>query len=163
MIRLVILVLFLILLWLLIASGFERRKKMVLGLLLLIVAIVGFIVEGYDKRELSDLVDESQVQSCGITAEHSYRTNYDLRLCVQNFAERGVISRLKMAVVAKVCPPVSGQQCLELDRVIRDIPVKISPKSQALILQNLSFKNVDPSNKELQWSFEILSTKATRK
>lgn len=163
MIRLVILVLFLILLWLLIASGFERRRKIVIGLLLVATAVAGFIFEGYDKHELSNLVAESQVQSCGISAKHSYRTNYDLKLCVQNFAEIGSISRLKMAIVAKICPPAQGQECLELARVIRDIPVKIVPQSQVTILQNLSFKDVDPSAKETQWSLEIISTKATRK
>lgn len=163
MIRLVILILFIILLWLLVASGFERFKKMVLGTLLILLAVAGFIYEGYDKRELSDLVNESQIQSCGVTASHSYRSNYDLKLCVQNLAEKGVISRMKMAVVAKLCTSSDAESCLEIDRVLRDVPVRVPPKSQVYILQNLSFRNVEPTTKGVQWSLEILDTKATRK
>lgn len=162
MIRLVILLLFLILLWLLAASGFERRRKIVLGLLLIGSAIALFLFEGYDKRELSSLVLESQVQSCGVSAKHSYRTNFDLQLCVQNLADVGTISRMKMAVVAQTCTS-DNVPCLQLERVIRDIPVKITPKSQSLILQNLSFKQVDPNDLSVKWSLEIISTKATRK
>lgn len=162
MIRLVILLLFLILFWLLMASGFERRRKIVLGLLLIGLAIGAFLVDGYDKRELENLVEESQVQSCGIKATHSYRSNYDLELCVQNLAEKGSLSRLKMAIVAQKCSVKNEQPCLQLERVIRDIPVKIGPTSQQLILQNLSFKQVDPNDSDVQWSLEILSSKATR-
>jgi hypothetical protein len=163
MIRLVILLLFLILLWLLIASGFERRKKIVLGLLLLGIAIAGFFFEGYDKREHTNLLQESQVQSCGVTAKPSYRSNFDFQLCLQNLAETGVVSRLKMAVIAKVCPDTDGQQCFEVERVVRDIPVKIMPMSQVSIMQNLSFKQVAQGNTQVQWSFEVISIKATRK
>lgn len=163
MIRLVILILFIILLWLLVASGFERRKKMVLGALLIILSIVGFLYEGYDKRELPNLVDQSQVQSCGVTAKHSYRSNFDLNLCIQNLAEKGTISRLKMAIVAKKCSSSSAQSCLEIDRVVRDIPVRILPKSEVSLLQNLSFKNVEPVTKDVQWSLEVIDTKARRK
>ena len=163
MIRLVILILFVILLWLLIASGFERRKKMVLGALLILSAIGAFLFEGYDKRDLPNLVDESQVQSCGVTAKHSYRSNFDLNLCVQNLAEKGVISRLKMAIVAKKCSSSDAESCLEIDRVVRDIPVKISPKAEVTLLQNLSFKNVEPASKDVQWSLEVIATKARRK
>lgn len=163
MIRLVILLLFLILLWLLAASGFDRRRKIVFGLLLIASAIGLFLFEGYDKRELTNLISENQVQSCGVSAEHSYRTNFDLQLCIQNLAETGTISRLKMAIVAQTCSANEVSTCLQLERVIRDIPVKISAKSQSLILQNLSFRQVDPNDLSVQWSLEILSTKATRK
>lgn len=162
MIRLVILLLFVVLLWLLIASGFERRRKIVLGVLLIGCAIGAFLFEGYDKRELENLVAESDVKSCGMTAKHSYRTNFDLELCVQNLAEKGTISRLKMAVVAQKCSAQNAQECLQLERVIRDIPVKITPKSQVYILQNLSFKHVDPQDNNVDWSLDIISTKATR-
>jgi hypothetical protein len=163
MIRLVILLLFLILFWLLIASGFERRRKIVIGLLLVGLALGGFLFDGYDKRELSNLIDVSQVQSCGVTAKHSYRTNYDLELCIQNLASTGSISRLNMAITAQKCPPSKDQACLQIDRVVRDILVKITAKSQVIVLQNLSFKQVDPNDTEVQWELEILSTKATRK
>jgi hypothetical protein len=163
MIRLVVLALFLILFWLLVASGFERRRKIVLGLLLVGLAVGAFLIEGYDKRELTNLIDEAQVQSCGITAKHTYRTNFDLELCVQNLAETGSISRLEMAITAQKCTQNADQPCLQIDRVIRDIPVKIAAKSQVLILQNLSFRQVNPNDADVQWTLEILSTKATRK
>lgn len=163
MVRLVVLLLFVILFWLLVASGFERRRKIVLGVLLICLAVAGFVFEGYDKRELKNLISQSQVQSCGVSAKHSYRTNYDLQLCVQNLADNGSISRLKMAIVAQKCSPNDTQECLQLERVIRDIPVKIAAKSQAHILQNLSFKLVDPADQNVDWSLEIISTKATRK
>lgn len=162
MIRLIILILFLILLWLLLASGFERRRKIILSLLLIGVVVGAFLLDGYDKRELTNLVAESQVQSCGVTAKHSYLTNYDLQLCVQNLSEKGSLSRLQMAIVAKKCVRKDEPECLELDRVIRDIPVKIPPKSERQLLQNLSFENVDKNDEGVQWSLEILSSKATR-
>lgn len=163
MIRVIILLVFLFLVWVLYVSGFEKPRKIRISIIALILCAVGFWFDGYDKREIRNFVDISDVVSCGLTAEYSYRTNFDLTICVKNNASKGTISRLNFAVIASQC---EGQICTQLQRVERSLLVNISPSSTVKLEQNMSFDNVSPTlssiQNGLQWSIEMLETKALR-
>ncbi len=159
MIRVIIVLVFLFLVWVLYVSGFEKPRKIRISIIALILCGIGFWFDGYDKRQVSNFVSIDDVVSCGVNAEHSYRTNFDLAICVQNNAEKGTISRLNMAVIASQC---DAQTCTQLQRVERSMLVNIPPKSLSTVDQNLSFDDVSPLLTNVQWSFEILETKALR-
>lgn len=159
MIRVIIVLVFLFLVWVLYVSGFEKPRKIRISIIALILCGIGFWFDGYDKRQVSNFVSIDDVVSCGVNAEHSYRTNFDLAICVQNNAEKGTISRLNMAVIASQC---DAQTCTQLQRVERSMLVNIPPKSFSTVDQNLSFDDVNPLLTNVQWSFEILETKALR-
>lgn len=159
MIRVIILLVFLFLVWVLYGSGFEKPRKIRICIIALILCAIGFWFDGYDKREVRNLVRLSDVESCGVTAQYSYRTNFDLIICVKNSAEKGTLSRLKFAAIASLC---EGQMCTELQRVERSILVNVPPGTEASLEQNLSFDKIKPSQTALQWSLEVLETKALR-
>jgi hypothetical protein len=159
MIRVIILVIFLFLVWVLYASGFEKPRKIRICIIALVLCAIGFWFDGYYKRELNNLLDVSQVRVCGVVAEFSYRTNYDLEICLQNDASDATVSRLNMAVIASNCGP---QNCVEVQRVEKDVLVSIAPLSRTTLEQNLSFDRVNPDQGSIQWSVEVIGIKATR-
>ncbi len=159
MIRVIIVLIFLFLVWVLYASGFEKPRKIRICIIAIVLCSIGFWFDGYYKRELNNLIDVSQVQVCGVTSEFSYRTNYNLKICLQNEATDATVSRLKMVVIASNC---AEQLCVEVQRVERDVLINIAPISRTTLEQNLSFDRVNPDQNSIQWSVEVLDIKATR-
>lgn len=159
MIRVIILLILLFLVWVLYASGFEKPRKIRICIIVIVLSAIGFWFDGYYKRELNNLIDISQVRACGVTAKFSYRTNYNLKICVQNDASEATISRLSMAVIASSC---DAQSCVEVQRVEKGMPVDIAPLSRIQLKQNLSFNKLSPDQSNIQWSFEVLEVKAHR-
>jgi hypothetical protein len=159
MIRVIILLIFFFLVWVLYASGYEKPRKIRICIIAIVLCLIGFWVDGYYKRELNNLIDVSQVRTCGVTAEFSYRTNYDLKICLQNDATDAAISRLKVVAIASNC---AEQPCVEVQRVERGMLVDIAPISAVTLEQNLSFDRVNPDQDSIQWSVEVLEIKATR-
>ena len=159
MIRVIILIVFLFLIWVLYASGFEKPRKIRISVIALGLCALGFWFDGYDKREIPNLVELSDIESCGVTAQFSYRTNFDLTICVKNNASKGTISRLKFAAVATQC---ETQTCTELQRVERSILVDIAPESEVLLEQNMNFDKLNSDQTDLQWSIDVSEAKAHR-
>ena len=167
MIRVIIFIVFIFIVWVLYASGFEKGRKIRISLIALVLCGFGFWFDGYDRREITNLVGLSDVENCGVVAEYSYRTNFDLTICVKNKAAKGILSRLTFAAVVSQC---DNGVCSELQRVVRSLPVKIAPASQVNLEQNLSFDKLSPEHRalnanyesNLELSIEVLDTKATR-
>jgi len=159
MIRVIILLVFLFLVWVLYGSGFDKPRKIRICIIALVLCALGFWLDGYDKREIRNLVNISDVENCGIVAQHSYRTNFDISICLKNNAEKGTLTRLKFAVVASQCEALP---CIQLQRVERSILVNVPSGSQVTLDQNLNFDTLSPSQPGLEWSLEVLDTKALR-
>ena len=159
MIRVIILLIFLFLVWVLYASGFEKPRKIRICIIAVVLCSIGFWFDGYYKRALNSLIEVSEVRVCGVTAEFSYRTNYDVKICLQNDATDAAVSRLKVAVIASNC---AEDLCAEVQRVERDTLVNIDPISRVTLEQNLSFDRVNQDQSSIQWSVEVLDIKATR-
>ncbi len=159
MIRVIILLVFLFLVWVLYGSGFDKPRKIRICIIALVLCGLGFWFDGYDKRQIRNLVNISDVENCGVVAQHSYRTNFDISICLKNNAEKGTITRLNFAVIASQC---ESQACTELQRVERNILVNVPSGSQVTLDQNLNFDKLSPTQSGLQWSIEVLETKARR-
>ena len=159
MIRLIILLVFLFLLWVLFASGLERRRKIIVSVLAVGFCIVALIFDGYMNRESQSLISNNDIQVCGVSAKHTYRTNFDVTICLHNSHSTATLSRLNMQVIASSC---EANACNELQRVTREIPMQLEPSARQNLIQNLSFNAVAPDAQNTDWSLEIVSTKGVR-
>lgn len=159
MIRVIIILLFLFIIWVLYASGFDKPRKIRISIIAVVFCLIAFWFDGYDKRQISNLVSLENVKVCGLSAEYSYRTNFDFKLCVRNTAEKGTLSRIDFAVIAQDC---RDDECTEIQRVERSTPIDVAPQQESSLEQNISFDKVDPDSKAVQWSALILKTKAHR-
>jgi len=128
----------------------------------IIIALIGLFFglwfENNSEKPKSNIVNVADLSSCGISASHSYRSNFDFQWCVQNNASMGHVKRLGFSIVASNCGEPGD--CNELQRVQRDLSVDLPAGESRQIKQNLSFSDVDVSLSGIQWSVEIHSTKA---
>lgn len=159
MIRVIIFLLFLFIVWVLYASGFDKPRKIRISIIAIVLCVIAFWFDGYDKRQISNLISLENVEVCGLGAKFSYRTNFDFKLCLQNNAEKGTLSRIDFAVIAQEC---GEEECTEIQRVERSRPIDIAPQQKIILEQNISFDQVDPVSKSVQWSVLVLKTKAHR-
>ncbi len=159
MIRLIVLIVFGFLLWVLFASGFDRVRKIVISIAAVVVCAAVLLVDGYAKRESKSLIANADIGICGVAAKHTYRTNFDVSICLENQHSSATLTRIDMRVIASNC---NASGCTELERVARDIPMQLGPKAQQNVIQNLSFNDVDPQAENVDWSLEIVTTKGVR-
>ena len=161
MIRLVIVVVMLYLIWLLFIAGFTRKKKIVIACITLFAGGILMWFEGADVRLKDGLVKVNQVHNCGVQSVHTYRTNFDVSICLENKASVGKIQRITIEVLAEQCQ--NDTQCAPLETVQRDVLFVLGPSSTQTLEQNLDFKLVDPALPGLRWSAEVLRAQATKK
>lgn len=159
MIRLIVLLVFLFLLWVLFASGFERRRKIVVSVIAVLACLATLVFDGYTKRESNSLIANSDIHTCGISAQHTYRTNFDVTICLVNKHPSATLSRLEMQVIASSC---EASNCTEVQRVTRDIPMQLGASARQNLIQNLSFDAVNSDAQNINWSVEIITTKGLR-
>ena len=159
MVRVIIFLLLVFIVWVLYASGFEKPRKIRISIIAVLLCVIAFWFDGYDKREFTNLVELNSVTSCGIDAEFSYRTNFDFDICIENKADKGTLTRLHLAIVAQDC---SQSECVDLQRVERNVLVDVAPGSKLKLTQNLSFDKVDLQSTSLNWAVEVLAVKAHR-
>jgi len=160
MIRLLIAVIGLFLIWVLFLSSFTKQRKILITVIALLMTVIGVWLESNTGVPRANIVSTDDISSCGVIAKHSYRSNFDLDICIRNNASDGQVKRLTLLIVAEKCS--SSDNCLILEQVQRDASVNIAPNSDARLSQNLSFDKVDPAAAEVIWSVEIVSVKAVR-
>lgn len=160
MIRLIIIALGLFIIWVLFLSNFEKRRKIIMAIAAVIVLIAGLVFDGWGKKPRSNVVNIDQVAVCGVTAKHSYRSNFDLEICLQNNASEGTVKRIALVVSAADCP--ANGLCTELQNVTRDFPIELASGNKIMVAQNLSFDQVKPDSQSVQWSVSPVSVKAVR-
>lgn len=160
MIRVIITLIAAFIVWLLFFSKFSKERKITLVALALVLSFLGFWFENSVGKPRINIVKPNQIINCGVTAKHSYRSNFDINLCVQNAAEFGRVRRLELSIIAEQC--AESGECVELQRVARDLSVDVLPQSSISLIQNLSFNDVDPGLKGVRWSFITRSVKASK-
>ena len=158
MIRLIIILIAIFLIWVLFLSGFEKRRKIIISVVAVLICAAGMGWESYSKKPRSNLISATELISCGVRAEHSYRSNYDIQICLENTANKGRIKRIDMTIKAEQC--IEGTDCKELESVARSLSVDIAPQTSTTLKENLSFKLVNKAVADLQWSIEVLAVKA---
>lgn len=159
MIRVIVLLVFLFLIWVLYGSGFEKARKIRIVTILIILCVLGIWLDGYNTRSIKNLVNITDVAICGVSAEHSYRSNFDIAICVQNMAERGTITRLNLQISATSCV---ADKCETPVSIERSLLTDIAPASRIILDQNLSFETINPEAENIKWSAKVLETKAHR-
>ncbi len=168
MIRLVLILLFLIIVWLLFVAKISRMQRItaVVCACLLFAGAVWF--DDNRKRPKPNLLSVDAVRSCGLLVAPPYRSNYDFSLCFRNEAQSGKVKRLTLDVTGKLCGSAENEPCKEIETVRRDLPVTIEPGQTMRVKQSLKFDRVaalkssdDNIEQNLQWSVKIASVKAT--
>jgi len=160
MIRVIIALIGIFIIWVLFFSKFSKQSKIALVAGAIILSMTGFWFESSAGKSRSGIVQVDQIVSCGISAQHSYRTNFDISLCIRNNAETGNVTRLGLYIIAEQC--VSSESCVELQGVERDIAVDVPAQSSVKLLQNLSFTKLDANSNQVRWSFKVRSVQASK-
>lgn len=160
MIRVLIVILLLFVVWVLFLSDFNKQKKIIIAVLAAVVFVIAIWLDGYGEKPAEGIVSKQDLRSCGLKLEHSYRSNYDVDLCLRNTAERGTVKRLRFAIIASDC--AEQDSCKELQRVEREVLFVVAPSKSATLKDNLSFSQVDPARERISWSVEVLNIKAVK-
>jgi len=160
MIRLIIIAIGLFIIWVLFFSGFEKRRKIILAIVAVVLLIAGLILDGWGKNPRSNIVNINELSVCGVTAQHSYRSNFNLEICLQNNSNTGAVKRVALVISAADCS--AGELCTELQNVTRDFPIDLASDTKLVVEQNLAFDKVSPDNKTVKWSVQPVSVKAVR-
>lgn len=161
MIRLIIAVIGVFVIWALFFSGFDRQRKIIITLSAVVLVMLGLILDSWGKSPRSNIIQVDEVSVCGVTARSTYRTNFNLEVCLKNNADRGTVKRIALVVSVSDCS--QGGLCKELQNVTRDFPIDIASGDKLVVEQNLAFDKVSADNSSLQWTVEPVSVKAVRR
>ena len=160
MIRLLIAVVGLFIIWVLFFSTFSKQRKALLVGVSLVLGIFGLWYESGANKPRAKIVKIEQVVNCGVSAKHSYRSNFDIDLCLENTNEKGNIKRLELAIIAQQCDVQNN--CTQLQEVVRSLAIDLPASSKTTLAQNLNFDKVDANQDNVVWSFKTLSVKANK-
>ena len=158
MIRTIITLIGLFLIWVLFFSDFKKEQKILIASAALILSLLGLWLENNSPKPKLDIVKTTEIRSCGILVSHSYRSNFDIDLCIKNTAPDGHVKRLNFSIIASLCE--TPQSCNEHQRVQRDLSVELPANESRQIKQNLSFSDTPIDLQGVQWSIDIHSVQA---
>ncbi|MFT7527685.1 MAG: hypothetical protein ACI9LY_002844 [Arenicella sp.] len=159
MIRIIILAIGVFVLWVLFFSPFSKQQKIVIGACAACILAMGLWYESHGKTPKSGLIGVSEIVSCGASGEFSYRSNYNVDICLKNKSAVAAVQRIGLRVVAQRC---ENSNCSEVDAVAKEISLPIGPLQEVQTIQNLSLDKLDPDIPNLSWTVEITSVRATR-
>ena len=159
MIRLIIFFIGAVLLWILFLSGMSKRLKIILSLSMITILIAGVWYDNYGETPRNGLLATEQIVSCGVTAEHSYRSDYKIRFCLMNKSKVATSKRLELRFVAFDC---SSQPCKKIESVIKEVNFEIAPEQQVKSEASLAFDLLLPNQYNIEWKVEVVSVKAVK-
>lgn len=172
MLRLILFVLAAVLVWLLFFSNFEKQRRIIAAVVLFVVSIVlMWVVSEQDKPRLG-IVQSADLSVCELSMAYSYRTNYDLKLCLKNDHPTAKVRRVEFQVVATTCSEPSDathesesstSECTPLQVVSKSRPVNIAAGESVLIQDNLDFDQLERvAADQLKWQVELTRIEAVR-
>ena len=135
-------------------SGFDKKKKLIISGVSLLLICAALWFEGSSDRLYKNLILIEEIQSCGLQASHSYRSNYDFEICLHNQSSAAAVRRLNFDLVASDCREGS---CKEIQRVTNDLPVRIDAQSETTFSRNVSFDAIKDPQQEIAWTIELNS------
>lgn len=157
MIRLILLPLAVFLSWVLFVSEFDKRKKIIISVVALVVTIFAMWFEQSGQVPKDDLLTVQDIVDCGVQAEHSYRTNYDVEFCLTNTGARATATRINVDFLALSC---EEGDCTEIQAVNREVRLSLAPGESATMSENLDFNQLSEANENHVWSIRVVSVKA---
>ena len=161
MIRLLILLLGLFVLWVLFYSGLRKQQKIIISLTVVLLAGAGAWFEGYGETPRFGLIQPEQVVVCGVSGQHSYRTNYQIQFCLENMADDAIVARLELRFIALDCGDGDGD-CQQVDFVDKQLNIELLPQQKTESTENLAFNKINPDTPTLTWMVDVLGVKATK-
>lgn len=125
------------------------------------LSIVLIAYETYDGKPRSGLIEASDIKVCAVDVKPSYRSDYALKLCVQNTQGKATVKRIEFELTASQC--VNSDECQDLETVTRDLPVVIGPEQRIELQQTLRFdvlSKQDIAAEAIKWSARITEVQA---
>ncbi|MEO0369444.1 MAG: hypothetical protein AAF197_11790 [Pseudomonadota bacterium] len=142
MARLLILFVAILLVAILFFSRLEKTPKYLLASAVVFLTVVGLWWETAATNPRNGIIEATQLRSCGLGVSHSYRTNFDIELCVDNTHESASVRRFDFTLAAYQCG--EGGDCSLIQQVTKSRPITIAPQSQVQIIDNMEFGQVEP-------------------
>lgn len=160
MVRLLIPIVAIAIIWLLLFSSFSKRVRISASLALVTLMVIGLWLDTNDKALSTNIVSAKQVISCGVKATPTYRSNFDLELCLENTADFGTVQRLKMRYSALSC---AAATCETLMSTEERLNLRIASGQRVMHTENIAFSGIPEGVEELVFSAEVLEVWAARK
>ena len=157
MIRLVLLILAVFLSWVLFVSDYDKRKKIIVSVVTLVISILGLWFEQSRQAPKDDLIAIHQINDCGVSGEYSYRTNYNIEFCLANESDRATATRISINFSALNC--LAGD-CQEIQSVNKEVRLKLEPQQSINLKENLDFDQITDSRGNIIWTTEIIAVEA---
>ena len=140
MLRLLLILLAAVLVWILFFSTFERRTQIITSVSLFVLTITTLWLDSYLSKPKSDNIDITEVAVCGLDVQYSYRTNYNIELCLKNNSASAVLRRVAFEISAQVCS--SDNKCTSLQTKSKSRSLELRPGRQTTLADNMSFEQV---------------------
>ena len=160
MIRLIIIAIGLFLIWVLFVANLSRQRKIAIAAIAVALSVAAIWLESSLGTPRENLLATSDIEDCGTSATHSYRSDFDISLCLQNNSKIARVTRLGFEVLALQCN--AAQECQEVQRVAREVPVDLAANSRSTLKQSLSFDQVSTQAKDIQWRVEVTTVHAVK-
>ena len=136
MVRLLIPLVAIVLIWLLFFSSFSKRIRIIATAALIVITVFGLWLDTNGRAINTSRIQASEVESCGVSGAFSYRTNFNLDLCLQNNSAHATVKRLELNIEALDCE--SGT-CEVADSRTEVINITIASGQRVQHVENVSF------------------------
>ena len=90
--------------------------------------------EQWGNAPRDNLMPTSQLGVCAISAKPTYRSNFDIELCLQNLSPDYRVVRAQLQLSAEQCQQTN---CNSLDQISKTLTWNIAPKSEQRKVLNL--------------------------
>ncbi|MBX2849051.1 MAG: hypothetical protein KTR16_12070 [Acidiferrobacterales bacterium] len=157
MIRLILIAIGIFIIWVLFLSKFNKKKKIAVCVAALAICIAGLWFDQSSRTPKENIISKSELVDCGVSAKHSYRTNFDIEFCLRNLSTSATARRVAMSFVALDC--IDGS-CEELQVMTKEVPLSLAPETEITLEENISFDKVDASSETVVWVAKVMSVKA---
>jgi len=162
MLRFILLFIGLFLIWVLFFSNYKKAYKISISAISALVVACGLWWEMQRDALSTTLIDNEQIKICDLQITHSYRTNYDVTVCLNNQTKDAVAKRIALRYTALLCNP----DCVVIDETDKERLITLPTLEQRILNDNIRFDNVDstltkttPST--IQWRATVIEVKST--
>lgn len=159
MVRLLIPLIAVFLIWLLFFSALAKNLRIGLSVAVIVATLFGLWLDTNGRGINTSRVDVSDVVSCGISGEFSYRANYNLSLCLKNKAERGTVERVQVRFAVELC---NAGECQIQDTVDESINLSLPAGETIQLTENVAFKQLAANVKNPVFSANVIQVWASR-
>lgn len=159
MVRLLIPLIAIFFIWLLFFSSFTKRIRIVLSIGVLLLSAAALWFDMNSRAVSTGVVELSQLSNCGVKSQFSYRSNYNIDLCLRNTATEGTVRKIEVRFDAASCVE---RNCVDLQSRVEIIHLNLPPDEQLIHTENLAFDLVPENTPNVLWTAEVLKIWAVK-